>query len=333
MKAPAFWWRPDGIASALLSPLSLLYAAVAERPFGKGRVSAIPVLCIGNFVAGGAGKTPLAIALAERARRLGRKPVFLTRGHGGAARGPRLVDPVRDDARLVGDEPLLLARHGAAVVAKDRRAGIAFIEAGKLGNIVLMDDGFQSAAVKPRHAMLALDAARGVGNGRVLPAGPLRARLSTQIAHADSLMVIESAGMATESPTLGGLKAAFEAAGKPVHKAMAVPRAGFGLSGPAIAFSGIGDPEKFFCSLRHTGVETVETVSFADHHFFTEAEADALLRKAFERKARLVATAKDAARLEGEKGSLARLRDAVTIFEIDIVFENAAALDAMLEKL
>lgn len=335
MRTPAFWWRCEGFLSAALSPVSFLYATVADRPFGKGIRPDIPVLCIGNFVIGGAGKTPLAIALCSRLIEKGKKPVFLTRGYGGTLSGPNLVDENKDNARLVGDEPLLLCQHAQTVIAADRVAGVRFIASKLLADIIIMDDGFQSAKVQPSHAVLVVDGARGLGNGCVLPAGPLRARLSTQINHADSLLIIQGPthGALHEAASAAALANKFSQTGKPVHRAHLKPVLNNAMPKKAIAFSGIGHPLKFFQLLKESGTDLIEEITFSDHHFFTQKEAEQLLEKADKLQAGLVTTSKDAARLKGNDGALGRLADMVQIFEVDVVFNDTAAIDALLTQI
>jgi len=179
MRAPRFWWDPPGILSTLLSPLAAIYGSVAARRLEQpGERVGIPVICIGNLTVGGAGKTPTALAIAHMLLAAGEKPMFLTRGYGGRLAGPVMVDPAHT-AVQVGDEPLLLARVAPAIVAQDRVAG-ARLAKDNGASVIVMDDGFQNPALTKDLSILVVDA-RGTGNGRVLPAGPLRAPLKTQL--------------------------------------------------------------------------------------------------------------------------------------------------------
>lgn len=331
MKAPEFWWQQSGIRAGLLSPLAALYGMVADRPFGRGHVSDIPVLCIGNFVVGGAGKTPLALALADRIMAHGGRPVFLSRGYGGTESGPYQVDIERDSARKVGDEPLLLANQAPTFIAHDRIAALSAISAFGAADVIIMDDGFQSARIKPQHAMLVIDAARGLGNGQVLPAGPLRARLATQILHADSLVVLGYND--SRAPSTDALIGRFHHLGKPVFDAMLAPQGPMMLEERVLAYSGIGDPEKFFRSLREGGMDVIHEVAFPDHHFFSQDDARTLLDLAAGHQAALVTTAKDFARLRGETGALARLAAVSHVFRIEVAFAQPSAVDALLQTL
>lgn len=303
----------------MLAPFSALYAAIARRRLEiaeRYRIDA-PVLCVGNLTVGGSGKTPVAIALAGQAEAGDLKAGFLSRGHGGAVSEPHLVDPDRDSARHVGDEPLLLARAAMTVVAPDRVAGAKLLLRHGC-DFIIMDDGFQSAKLHMDYALLVVDARRGIGNGRVVPAGPLRARLVDQMSHADGVLKVGE-GEAAEIVVRHAARS-----GRPVYAAAIVPRQMPALYGKkCLAFAGIGDPEKFFDTLRKMGTETVMTRPFADHHYYSEFDASELLSDAQTNGLQLVTTAKDAARLaHGQGTAVSRLYAAITVIEIDISFEN-----------
>ena len=217
LETPSWWYRKTGMVAAALSPLAALYGRVAASRMAKAEAyrSRLPVICIGNFTAGGGGKTPTAIAVATLLKAIGRKPAFLTRGYGGAAKGLVQVSEGQSAAE-VGDEPLLLAAVAPTIVSADRVAGAKAIEATD-ADVIVMDDGFQNPSLAKDLALIVVDAASGLGNGRVIPAGPLRAPLDVQIARADALAVIG------EGKKADALIAAFEAAGKPVLRAKIAP--------------------------------------------------------------------------------------------------------------
>jgi tetraacyldisaccharide 4'-kinase len=296
MREPAFWWRGDGAAARLLAPAGAAYGFVAARRMAQpGRPAAVPVLCVGNFTVGGSGKTPTAIAVARLLSRCGRRPFFLSRGYGG-----RLAGPVRVDAQpadMVGDEPLLLARIAPTIVARDRPAGAA--AAAQAGaDAIVMDDGWQNPSLCKDLAIAVLDGRRGIGNGRVFPAGPLRAPLESQLDHADALMVI--------GPPAAGAEPAIAAAqrrGLPRFEGELAPDPTViaTLAGARVlAFAGIADPDKFFATLEAGGVAVVARRGFADHHRFTEREVAALLALADRERLMPVTTEKDLARLAGD---------------------------------
>jgi tetraacyldisaccharide 4'-kinase len=295
MREPSFWWREAGLASALLAPLAAIYGAVAKaRLGGRGRRAGAPVVCIGNLTVGGAGKTPTALAVARMLAAAGERPVFLSRGYGGALVGPLLVDPARHGAQDVGDEPLLLARTSPTIVARNRIKG-AGIAAD--ASVIVMDDGFHNPSLAKDFSVLVVDARRGIGNRRVIPAGPLRAPLDAQLARAHALVVV---GTSLRACAVAGAARARNIA---VWQARLRADAGFtaGLGGRrALAFAGIGDPEKFFATLADAGVAVAATRSFPDHHRYTRAEATALCDDADREGLVLVTTEKDLARLAGD---------------------------------
>ena len=190
MREPAFWHRPSSWKSHLLRPLGALYGAIAARRLRlKGFDAGIPVLCVGNYHVGGAGKTPTVLALAGHLREMGEAPVVLSRGYGGRLHGPVMVDPARHSAADVGDEPLMMALRVPVVVARDRVDGVALAKS-QAASVILMDDGFQNPAIAKDASLIVIDSVRGVGNGRVFPAGPLRAPLPPQLALTDALVVV-----------------------------------------------------------------------------------------------------------------------------------------------
>ncbi|SON54648.1 Tetraacyldisaccharide 4'-kinase [Hartmannibacter diazotrophicus] len=322
MQAPAFWWQPPGLASALLSPVAAIWGRlVAAKMERDGVAFDCPVLCVGNFVAGGAGKTPTALALGQIAAGRGLRAVYLTRGYGGRLTGPLKVDPGHHTAADVGDEPLLLARQ-APVILSRRREEAAGLIAGLGADLVIMDDGFQNPSVKKNLSLVVVDGPRGIGNGRVMPAGPLRAPLEAQVRAMDAMLLIGE-GAAGER-----VASIVEAAGKPVHRARLrfregdLPKKGESL----LAFAGIGHPDRFFDQLRAEGFTVSEQVAFADHHPLSEAEASGLLRTAEERGLTLVTTEKDLARLVGLSGARGELLARTSAIGVDLVFDDEPAL-------
>ncbi|TMJ41480.1 MAG: tetraacyldisaccharide 4'-kinase [Alphaproteobacteria bacterium] len=324
MREPAFWWGEGSFASALLAPLAALYGAVAQWRLGRGGERAgAPVVCVGNLTVGGAGKTPTALALARMLAAAGERPMFLTRGYGGALAGPLLVDPARHRAREVGDEPLLLARTAPTIVARDRVKG-----AGIAGDasVIVMDDGFHNPSLVKDFSVLVVDGRRGTGNGRVIPAGPLRAPLEAQLARAHALIVV------------GGLRRAADiaerarAANIPVLQARLRPDVDViaWLRGrQVLAFAGIADPKKFFATLAEAGVVLAAARSFPDHHRYTRAEAVALCDDAQRAGLVLMTTEKDLARLSGED-QLKELAARVKALPVTLAFEDKEAMKSLL---
>ncbi|CBS85902.1 tetraacyldisaccharide 4'-kinase [Azospirillum lipoferum] len=318
MKTPAFWYRPPGLASSLLAPLGALYGFAGRRRIAgtvPHRVAA-PVVCVGNLVAGGAGKTPVGLALIAALHARGVPVHALTRGHGGREAGPLQVDPARHTAADVGDEALLLAGAAPCWVARDRVAGAQRAVAAGAGAIV-MDDGFQNPALHKNLALIVADGAVGFGNGRLVPAGPLRERVADGLARADALVIL--------GEDRHGLAAL--AGGRPVLKAWLEPdpAAAARLAGrDVLAFAGIGRPEKFFATLEALGARVVERGPFADHHPYRPDEVAALIDRAAATGALPVTTAKDAVRLPPD------LRGRVEVLPVSVRWEDEGALAALL---
>jgi tetraacyldisaccharide 4'-kinase len=322
MREPAFWHRPSSWTSHLLTPLAALYGAIAARRMqGAGVDAGIPVLCVGNYHVGGAGKTPTVLALARLLRELEERPVVLSRGYGGRLRGPVKVDPDRHTASDVGDEPLMMAATLPVVVARDRAEGIALARAQD-ASVIVMDDGFQNPAVVKDASLIVVDGTRGLGNGRVIPAGPLRAPLPPQLERTDALIVVGE-GNAAEK-----IAAAIASRGKPVLSARIEPDQASlaALRGKRVlAFAGIGDPTRFFNTLRSSGVDVVRGRAFADHRAFARGEVEELVADAARDGLTLVTTEKDLARLRGANGVPAWAQ-AIVPFAVTLQFEDAAAL-------
>jgi tetraacyldisaccharide 4'-kinase len=321
MREPAFWWREAGLAAGLLAPLAALYGAVAAaRLRQRGARAAVAVVCVGNPTVGGAGKTPLVLRLARLLQDAGETPVLLSRGYGGSRKGPLRVDPARHHAADVGDEPLLLARAAPTFVARDRVLG-AQAAAAAGASLIVMDDGFQNPSLRKSFSVLVVDGRRGVGNGRVVPAGPLRAPLSAQLARADALVVVGSAD--------AGERVAADARrhGVPVFYAGLAPDAAAvaALAGTRVlAFAGIGDPQKLFGTLAGAGMTVAATRSFPDHHRYTAAEAGMLCAEADRAGLTLVTTEKDLARMQGDT-RLAALAARARALPVTLVLAEEAA--------
>jgi tetraacyldisaccharide 4'-kinase len=293
MRAPGFWWKEPSFLSTLLSPLAGLYGSIAQRRMAQdGARAGIPVICVGNPTVGGAGKTPTAIAIARTLIAAGEKPVFLTRGYGGRLAGPMMVERGHTAAQ-VGDEPLLLARVAPTIKAEDRAAGARFArEHG--ASVIVMDDGFQNPSLAKDFSLLVVDA-RGVGNGMVLPAGPLRAPLAPQLDRASALLVVGDGASAIEQMARQKGLPVFHARLEPDSEAVDA------LAGKKfLAFAGIGTPEKFFATLAATGIDAPVQRSFGDHHRYTVTEARALIRDADREGLGLLTTEKDLARLKDD---------------------------------
>lgn len=326
MKAPSFWYRPPGMQAALLSPLAAIWAGVTAARLRKGPAfdPGIPVLCVGNLVAGGAGKTPLVRHLVERLRLRGVNAAALSRGHGGRLAGPLAVDPSRHNAADVGDEPLLLSRHVPAWIGRDRvAAAVAMRDAGI--QAIVMDDGFQNPGLAKDVSLIVADGGAGFGNGCVIPAGPLREPVAAGLGRAQAVILT-----GIETAAAVPVRQAAAMAGLPVLSAGLTPEpsAAATLAGQRVlAFAGIGRPEKFFDTLRGIGAIPVATLPFPDHHPYMAGEVQAVLDRAAAMDALAVTTEKDAMRLPDG------LRERVMVLPVRAVFTDVAALERMLDRL
>lgn len=312
IEEPYWWYGPRwSWQSALLAPAAFIYGRISRRRVEQPPAyrSKFPVLCVGNFTAGGTGKTPLSIALADMVRELGREPVFLTRGYGGSAHGPLIVDVHTSTAAETGDEPLLLARAAPTVVARDRVAGVQIIEKKfSAGTVVIMDDGLQNPALAKSFTIAVVDVARRFGNRHCLPAGPLRAPLDAQLPRADAVVINGDADAITETKALRDVTGFF---GGLILRARVAPAGDLKwLNGARVlAYAGIANPRRFFQLLEAQGAQLTARRTFPDHHSFSDAEASELLKEAETLGARLVTTEKDFVRLHGTTGPRGALRD------------------------
>jgi len=334
------WWygsaRSDAAIRSLLSPLARVYGHLAMRRYRGASPyrSGLPVICVGNFTAGGTGKTPLALRLAEELRHLGEAPIFLSRGYGARLAGPHWVEPGVDTSGETGDEPLLLAAAGPALVARDRQKGAIAIEARAIERaVIVMDDGLQNPALEKDLTIALVDGRRGVGNGEVIPAGPLRAPLEFQLGLVDGIVVnrgIEPGD--AEQPAEAAFKRIFAG---PVLSAHVEPCPGpdWPGEGRVLAYAGIANPERFFTTLERLGAEVAGRRVFPDHHAYSEGDARGLLEAARRMSARLVTTEKDLIRLKGRAGRLADLLRATTALRIRLAIDarNVERLRALIE--
>lgn len=321
-KTPAFWYggsQPVGVRGAFLTALESAYSlglklrgSVQNRSFR----ASIPVLCVGNLVAGGSGKTPAALAVMRllRERGLTRAPFFLTRGYGGRLKGPiRVLDDMCYPG--IGDEALLLVREAPVIVSADRAAGLKLAEE-QGADLVVMDDGFQNLSVWKDLSFLVVDGGAGFGNGRLLPAGPLRESLEQGFARADGIFLSgeDCCGVSQKLPE-----------GKPVWRA-SLESAGTLPERPFFAFAGLGRPEKFFAFLKEQGVRLAGTQAFSDHHPYSESDMSFLESRAQAVGASLLTTEKDAVRIP------AGHRASIHTFPVRLRFSDEDALSGFLEE-
>ena len=319
MRAPDFWSKEDFVSRVCvtaLAPLGWLYGAsigLRQRWTRPSRTRA-RVVCVGNLTAGGTGKTPVAIAVAHALRARGGSVCFLSRGYGGRLAGPVVVDLARHGASDVGDEPLLLAQAAPVVVSRDRRAGARLAE-DRGADVIVMDDGHQNFELQKDVSIVVIDASNPIGNGRMLPAGPLREPMARGLARAD-VVVLMGAGNALPETRI------------PTIRAKVAPRSATNLAGQRIvAFAGIGHPERFFDTLEDLGAIVVGRHAFDDHHVYKDADVAGLKASAQARDAKLFTTEKDFVRLTKEQ------QEGIQMLPVQAVFEDAEILQHMLAKL
>ncbi|HEX4118702.1 MAG TPA: tetraacyldisaccharide 4'-kinase [Rhizomicrobium sp.] len=311
MRAPEFWNR-GGVAAALLAPLGALYGlSVAWKArHAKPYRARAKVICVGNLTAGGSGKTPVALAIAALLQAQGRKVFFLTRGYGGSETGPVEVKQ-GDRAERVGDEALLLSQMAPTIVAGDRALGAALANA-QGADVIVMDDGHQNFSVAKDLSLVVVDGESGFGNGRMIPAGPLRESVRQGLKRADAVIV-----MGRGNPDLAGYQG-------PLLNAQLAPEGDYLRGKRIFAFAGIGRPEKFVATLKTAGALVMGTQFFADHHPFSPGEIAALRARAD--GVQLVTTEKDFVRLKE------RDRAGVTVLKVQVRLDDPAALAALLDR-
>jgi len=312
MKTPKFWYD-DSIWGTLLAPAGKIWAALAERSYKdiKPRKAKIPVVCVGNLVAGGAGKTPVALSLLDFLPGLN----YLSRGYGGRLAGPVMVDPLRHSYLMVGDEPLLLAEAAPCWVSKDRVVGAR--SAADFGaTCLVMDDGFQNPSLVKDLSLLVIDGGVGFGNAHCIPAGPLREPIEKGIARADALVILgedktNAARFAKNIPVL--------------HAHLETEMEAVSLKDElVVAFAGIGRPEKFFETLEGKGAKLLGAYAFPDHHPYHPTEIGELVEEAESNGAALITTAKDYVRLPKH------FQEQVGVLRVSVVWDDEEALRRVL---
>lgn len=318
---PSFWYKRN-IASVLLLPLAWIYQLAYFLRWRSTRPATlpIPILCIGNLVIGGAGKTPCALAIGGWLKQKGVNACFLSKGYGGHLAEPTLVDPTRHSAYEVGDEPLLLARTLPTIVAKNRLKG-AYKAVSEGFSLIIMDDGFQNPMFKKDCSIIVMDSARGFGNRFTLPAGPLREPVESGLKRAQAIILTERKGQpVTRSITTKR--------SLPTMRAYLRTHSKTPLEGKAVvAFSGIARPQQFFDSLTLLGAELVHSEAFADHHIFSDEELSLLNVQAKAHGAILVTTPKDWVRLS------LRWQAEVTVAELNLTWMEEDKLETLLKPL
>lgn len=329
MSEPRFWQSKTHPTGLLLTPLAWVYRGLeaVNRKLTQPQHPGKAVICVGNLTAGGAGKTPTVRWLAAQLAARNMRPAVLSRGYGGSEKGPLKVDTAAHNARQVGDEPLMLAKDLPVYIGADRMAGLRrAVQDG--ADVLIKDDGFQNPSLAHHFNLIVVDGATGLGNQRLLPAGPLRQPLDVALARLDALLVL---GEATHD-SVDFLMDAVEAFGKPVfHGVVGAAQTVGNKSGETVhGFCGIAKPEKFRASLEAQGYRLSGFTRFADHHNFTNAEAVQLLAA----DAPLITTEKDMARLHNAPANspLAQLAATAQVLPVALSVDNETALVDAIEQ-
>tara|TARA_B100000315_G_scaffold257770_1_gene307658 strand:+ start:12931 stop:13887 length:957 start_codon:yes stop_codon:yes gene_type:complete len=312
--------------SALLAPVGWIYglAGAVRQDRAEPWQAPIPIICVGNLVAGGQGKTPTALSIGAALKAKGKNIHFLSRGYGGSLSGPLQIDPASHTAKDVGDEPLLLAEVAPTWISGERRSGAEAAHTTG-AEIIVMDDGFQNPSVKKDLSIIVVDGETGFGNGRLIPAGPLREGVAVGLSRAQAVVIIGEDRFNLHA-TLIDIAQSSNQAPVDTFTARLKPdsQAGALIDQKVYAFAGIGRPKKFFNTLLEIGCDIVGAKAFDDHHPYTENEIANLIATAKQEGATLVTTAKDHVRLPA-----AHKKD-VAIVSVTLDWTDASALDSLL---
>lgn len=314
-KTPDFWGQKNSIWGYILSPLSCLYLAAhrVNTQYRESYISTLPVICIGNIVAGGSGKTPAVIALVDL---LKKEHIFcnihiLTRGYGGTLKGPTSLSLSGQSPRETGDEARLLAQHAHVILSADRPAGAKLAELAG-ADLLIMDDGLQNPSLSKTLSFLMMDDSFGLGNGRLIPAGPLREPVTDALNKTDAIILI-------------GTNMPFKT-DKPVFNAHIKPGRILEPQTPYIAFAGMGRPDKFLKTLQDMKINLIDFYAFADHHPYSEKEIQKLKESARMSGATLITTEKDMARLSSD------LAEDIETLPISLIFDDPSSISAFIQK-
>lgn len=326
-EAPPFWWKRNSWQGYALSPVSYIYGKLAAKRMDM-KASAkvdVPVICVGNFIVGGAGKTPTVHMLSKYARAQGFKIGILSRGHGGAIKAPTVVNLERHNAHDVGDEALLHAQDSVTVISANRVSGARLLIEQKC-TLIIMDDGFQNPALHKDFTLVLADAKRGLGNGFAMPSGPMRVPFKHQLLYTDAVLITGKGDAALDVIRKSAR------AGKPVFQSTVDVSDSIKYKDQkAFAFAGISDPSKFFDTLEEIGVKVVDKQAFGDHHVFLEEECADIIDRSKAKKLQLFTTQKDAARLKGMGEAQEKVLELSEVIKITIKPEDPAMLKRIMD--
>jgi tetraacyldisaccharide 4'-kinase len=326
MKAPFFWQKRKSALAFLLAPFGFLYAYMTQRRLKKNTPydAKTKVICIGNLSVGGTGKTPVCLALGDFFNKRGQKFFYLNHGYHSKKQNI-LINKDSLYTQGLSDEAFILAAKAPTIISKNRKEGALLAEKNG-ASLLIMDDGFQNPFLHKDFSFLVVDGEKGFGNGRVLPAGPLREPVDKGLARAQAVILIGQ----DKTGALDLLNKLFQKQKRslPILKATIQPAASLVdelKEQPLFAFCGIGRPEKFYATLTQAGLKIRRTADFSDHHLYTKKELDFLQDQAQKDGLTLITTRKDAVKLP------AFFQEKIKVMDIELIFENEEQLTNLMK--
>ena len=324
IETPKFWYRKNlssKIQSILFFPLSILWILISllKNILTKKYKSKLKVICIGNLTIGGTGKTPFAIYIYKVLKKLGYKPVFLTRGYGGLIKGPIKVKDTHN-FKDIGDEALLLNKIGPTFVSKNRSLGAKLIEKHENNfNVIIMDDGLQNYQLIQDIKFLLVDKNLEFGNEFCIPAGPLRELASQGLMRIDAIVLTGNNNKDIDFKNIHN-KTVFNSK----VKTMKFPKI---KKEKLLAFCGLANSNKFYETLKENGFNVISTKSFPDHYEYKNEDVDKLIKEASSQNLKLITTEKDYVKINDNK----KFINALPI-EMELDVKDKAILNSFLQE-
>lgn len=314
INTPEFWYKKDLISkfkTLLLLPFSIIWILLSliKKNFAKRYKSHLKVICIGNLSIGGTGKTPFSIQTYKILEILGYKPVFLTRGYRGLTKGPILVNKSHNH-KDVGDEALLLSKVGTTIVSSNRCIGAKYIENLKKNyDIIIMDDGLQNYQLEQDIKLLLIDKKLLFGNGYCIPAGPLRQTITQGLKKIDAIIF-------TGDGDIKDINLNFINNIQNFDTKLEIKNTFKTKKNNFLAFCALGNPIKFFNTLKKNNFKIVLTKSFPDHYEYKNKDINTLREEADNRNLKLITTEKDYVKIDDKENE-------ISVLPIEINFSKA----------
>ena len=286
MKTPIFW-KNNNVISFCLYPISIIYSFFRKMhvAFSKECKTTSNVICIGNIIAGGSGKTPVAIRIGEILKEKNINFAYLSKGYKGVLRDFTKVYIEKHTSNQVGDEPLILANYADTFICYNRKKAFNILAKNYNYDVIVMDDGFQNPTIFKDKNIIVIDGEYGIGNGKLLPSGPMRETLDDVVKRATFFIIIGEDKQNLEKKLL-------EYNAKVIH-ANIIEKNKSNNNESYIAFCGIGRPQKFFNSLKKSNYNVIKEISFSDHCKYTENNILKLISESKQLNAKLITTKKD----------------------------------------